>query len=542
MRRKLFVVFSILLFCATSATAQDRLDETIAQLKTEIARREAIDHDESTPASLKSTNRENLEKARTALLNALQSKISALDKYLKTLGDSITPAETQDARAELNKLSAATRIAEPSVTKAAPIGLAPRASLAATSMTVSVPNVAANQSTLRVVTPNNNSVTDNKEIEVVVEIQPPAAQSLTLKAVVTNGTEKIDEQEFTIAKDQSSGKVTVKLGRGQNDIEIVLADDANVTANVTVSRNNIKTAFTRSIVGLEQAAAASADPEQKLFLEFNLTAPLFSKDVPIKAPVWLWINPRITSVPQQLTSSVAEFATAANFIAPFNNGKVNEIVQGTEFLGGIELKLANPFKQIASGFGDKTKVRFGMSLVLAGGMSTPFGSQQVAPQFFKVNSTVKEAFNVPDGKEFIAFVAPDRNRFFRQYYGGLRIKTYYVKEGADKKWEELDEIFPGIIDLTFGQNESVTGGGLHGGVVRIDGIYPLPFARGVYAFGSVLAKLSKPRIPSLVILQPPDTQPAFPADNVFIQQVPPRDADHYRFGVGVDLIRLLKRN
>ncbi len=538
MKRRLFVVFSVLLLCLANANAQNQPDQTIAQLRIEIARREAIDRDESTPASLKSTNRENLEKARTALLNAVQSKIAALDKYLNTLGDSITSAEKQDARLELNKLSAVTKLVDGSI----PAATASNRSLAPTSMTVSVANTSAIESTLRIVSPKDNAVTDNKEIELFVEIQPPADKLLNLKAIVKNEGTEIDNQDFTIKKDQSTGIVTLKVARGENEITVVLADDDDINAGITVTRNGGKTAYTRSIIGIEQAAAASANPEQKLFLEFNLSAPLFKKDVPMKAPVWLWLNPRITSVPQQLTTSVAEFSTASNFIAPFNNGKVNEIAQGAEFLGGVEIKLGNPFKEIATGFGDKTKVRFGLSLVLAGGTSTPFGSQQVAPQFFKVNSTVKEAFKVPDGKEFIAFVAADRNRFFRQYYGGLRIKSYYVKEGANKNWEELDDIFPGIIDLTFGQNESVTGGGLHGGVVRLDGIYPLPFARGVYAFGSVLMKLSKPKVPPPIILQPPETSPEFPADNVFIQQVPPRDADHYRFGVGIDLIKMLKRN
>jgi hypothetical protein len=135
-------------------------------------------------------------------------------------------------------------------------------------------------------------------------------------------------------------------------------------------------------------------------------------------------------------------------------------------------------------------------------------------------------------------VNADRNRFFRQYYGGLRLKSYFVKESNH---DELDNIFPGIIDLTFGQNETVTGGDLHGGIVRIDGIYPLPFAKGVYVFGSALMKLSKPKIGPPIILQIPETAPEFPSDKVFIQQVPARDADHYRIGVGVDLIRLLKR-
>ena len=305
----------------------------------------------------------------------------------------------------------------------------------------------------------------------------------------------------------------------------------------------IKTPFTRAIFGVEQAAAASADPEQKLFIEFNLTAPITKKDKPINAPLWLWLNPRITSLPKQISGSVAEFATAENFVSPFNSAKVNEIVQGFQFLGGIEVPIPGAMtKPIASGFGPTTRARFGLSFVVGAGMSTPFSIQKTI-QVFKVNSTVTDAFPNAKGNDFIAFVSGDRNRFFREYYAGLRLKTYYVTDKDD----ELRDIFPGVIDITFGQNESVTGGDLHGGIARIDGTYPLPFITGkyagaIYAFGSAFMKLSRPRIAPPIILEPADATVKVPGDKVFIQQVPERDTDHYRLGVGVDLIRLFKHN
>ena len=454
MKRKLLMLL-ILTVLATTVSAQESLDQTISRLETEIGVREKVDNEPTTPAAQKVTNRANLDKARTALVNAVQTKIAALEKYLNNLGPSITPEEKVDARAALRTLSTVTN-------RAVDAGNGP------------------------VVQPESSvEAPDTSPAPVVnapVLSQPPAPPPAT--------------------KDNP-------------------------------------TAFTRAIIGLEQAAAASAKPEQKLFLEFNLSAPLGGEeDKPLTAPVWLWLNPRFTSLPRQLTGTVAEFMTASNFLTPFNAGKVNDIVQGFEFLGGAEFKLGGVSNAIKSGFGDDTKVRFGLSLVVAAGMATPLGSQQVAPQFFKVNSTVSDAFPGAKGKDFIAFVNADRNRFFRQYYGGLRLKSYYVK---NSNHDELDDTFPGIIDLTFGQNETVTGGSLHGGVVRIDGIYPLPFAKGVYVFGSALMKLSKPKIPPPIILQIPEKAPEFPSDNVFIQQVPARDADHYRIGVGVDLIRLLKK-
>lgn len=355
--------------------------------------------------------------------------------------------------------------------------------------------------------------------------------------------------------------VKVRIGPGKNEIKIFDdADKENREQDIVevfcdgekcgtgTDIESEATPFTRAIVGLEQAAAASANPEQKLFLEFNLTAPLFRRGGrPIQSPLWLWLNPRITSLPQQTAGSVAEFSTAANFFAPFTSGKVNEIVQGFEFAGGFEVPI--PFNKyrvtgpIASGFGSDSRVRFGLSGLLGAGVSAPFSSQK-SVQVFKVNQSVIDRFPDAMGKDFIAFVAGDRNRFFRQYFVGLRLKSYYVKASDP---DELDAIFPGILDVTFGQNESVTGGELHGGVVKVEGIYPLPFIKGgkkgsFYVFGSALMKLTHPKTIAPIFLQLPDATVTFPAANVLIQQAPTRDSDHYRIGFGVDLIRLLKRN
>src|SRR5690348_8632269 len=90
--------------------------------------------------------------------------------------------------------------------------------------------------------------------------------------------------------------------------------------------------------------------------------------------------------------------------------------------------------------------------------------------------------------QFISFFTPERTRFFRRYYGGLRLKTYFfspdVKGECDpKRKDRCDapyDIFPGIIDITAGQDEAVTKGKLTKVLFRIEGVYPLPFVPGFH--------------------------------------------------------------
>ena len=400
---------------------------------------------------------------------------------------------------------------------------------------------------------------DATYIQPKVKIKDKKITHLYLR--VLNNGKVVRQPEEKVDVHEGDNNVKIKIEAGENEVKVFDADVTDNPEQATVvvkcegekcgkasDIENNPTAFTRAIVGLEQAAAASTDPEQKLFLEFNLSAPLFKRNTtPIQAPLWLWLNPRITSLPQQITGSVAEFSTAANFFSPFTSGKVNDIVQAFEFNGGFEFPIrlngSRVTAPIASGFGPNTKVRFGLSPIVGAGILTPFSTQKVV-QVFKVNQTVIDRFPGAKDKEFIAFVPPDRNRFFRRYFAGLRLKTYYVRDDFP---DELDTIFPGIIDITVGQNESVTGGALRGVVFGVEGIYPLPFIKGkqrgsLYVFGSARVKLNDAKIETPVFLQPPDSPVAVPGDKVFIQQLPPRDSDYYRLGIGVDLIRLIKRN
>ena len=102
-------------------------------------------------------------------------------------------------------------------------------------------------------------------------------------------------------------------------------------------------------------------------------------------------------------------------------------------------------------------------------------------------------------------LVPNQDRFYRQYYGGLRVESTQHKH---------------IVDVSFGQNEAITGGRFRGTVVRFDSFYALPLTPGnfLYLFGTAMVRAA-PRAPG---------------------EGNTGGRDSYRIGVGVDFFQMLK--
>jgi hypothetical protein len=215
-----------------------------------------------------------------------------------------------------------------------------------------------------------------------------------------------------------------------------------------------------------------------------------------------------------VTESVASFVS--NFSTRVSSLPVNQLVQAIEMLAGPEIPL----------LGDNNA---SMNLIAAGGFITPLNPKATLETFsVPTNDPVFLArFPQAVGKTFIAFTQPDRNRFFRQYYGGLRFKRKYL--GFNQ---------PGTFDMAYGVNESVTRGRIRGGVLRIDGYLPVPVgSAGTYVgiFGSALLKPAPSNVTQPLLLNPASGV-TVPAPNVAVVTLPTIDRDYYRVGVAVDLI------
>ncbi len=321
--------------------------------------------------------------------------------------------------------------------------------------------------------------------------------------------------------------------------------------------------FSRVIAGFEQAGASSAESVQKFFFDLAIDIP-FPYQRKGKDPhgpsgqrtrkgekgpysdfgprLRLWGNTRITTAPQQITTSIAEFAsTLPTQISKIN---VNEVAQSAEFLAGLEFRLFGTH-QLFPSFDRQTKNRFSFSLMAGAGVISPLTPRQ-SLDVFKATDEAKAFYlktvgeNFPAGKDFIGFVLPERDRFFRHYYGGFRLKTHYFNN-----CEVPIQRYPATLDITYGVNESVTGGRFHGGVFRLEGFYPLPYdsLKYIYLFGTALFKPARANIVAPLLLPKPDAsqkdQASNPA-NVAIITVPQINRDYYRIGVGIDFVAVVK--
>jgi hypothetical protein len=293
--------------------------------------------------------------------------------------------------------------------------------------------------------------------------------------------------------------------------------------------------FARIIFGLDQAAGSSASATFKYSFDLFLSSPMPFRQNPdpdFGARWRLWGNVKLASVPQQLTSKLQEF----NLPGAVANLQVNEMAQSAEFRGGISARIAQG-RSFALSFDKETLQKFSLHAVIGLGGSTPLNPRDTL-EIFKVSNDAVARFPQAKGKELIGFTGPDRDRFYRQAFGGLEVRAHYF----DKN-EVASDRFPATFSLTYGFDEAVTRGQIRGGVFRADGFYPLPTKVGsqFYFFFSTLMKPTRARSSDPLLLEPaPGKTLSDVINNGVKVTVPPIDRDYYRVGIGMDLIRLVQ--
>jgi hypothetical protein len=399
---------------------------------------------------------------------------------------------------------------------------------------------------------------------------------------MTELQQKIDAKERKTAKDV-------------DDAANHLRDLAMAVIPLTGTGNHWTYPLTRAVVGEDLSAVSSQTVRQAYFVDFNLLAPFKfpgfkTNEDALESRWWFWLNPRITSLPKAADpSAISTIDESGTFFTNFSNQhNTTDIAQGFDVNGGLEMALIKPRNGIPW-WGEyvNTQARLGISVIAGAGVATPFSSPDTDVTL-QVNQSICDAFKAPPGatvsttaglvcttspgtppqaqlivpdpndptkvvnNQFISFFTPERSRFFRRYYGGLRLKTYFFSPDVrgdcnPKQKYRCDapyDIFPGIVDVTVGKDEAVTAGRLKHVLFRVEGVYPLPFVPGLHVFGSIYSSFrgnSQGPPFNTFTITPPAAGAANDA-NTFRFPLNPLDRDYFRIGVGVDLIQLLKHN
>lgn len=305
----------------------------------------------------------------------------------------------------------------------------------------------------------------------------------------------------------------------------------------------------RAIFGYHQAGASSANFDQNFFTDFFVVRGLGNHERVYDNFVNLWGDVRIASAPQQTSTPVAQFA--ATFAQTAGNLQVNQLALSAEYQAGLEFNVKN-FKQ-----GNRRRM---LGLIGFAGASGAFHQPAMDQPVFIVPAPQSQKYAVfksryPEvvavGATNVAFVPPDRERFYRFYGGGVRLTTF-----------ELDKPYapPATFAWTLGQDELVTGSVMRGVVSRIDVFYPLPLGlkdgrwKFLFLFGTVNQWLHKDPNDTELPLQPAyetDTTGNVKMDSsgkpvpvpitdpsVYVRTIR-NNRDTYRIGVGIDLVNII---
>src|SRR5262245_22933361 len=356
-------------------------------------------------------------------------------------------------------------------------------------------------------------------------------------------------------------KFEVKLDDNTKSVDFILsteADDEHTRAEGAIEKGKCLrlnlpiedrpvSLLVRSVVGGQQSAATASQPVSNVFFDF-----FFRKSFPMRQRIdpdfgeraQLWSAVRVSSVPQPSNVSIRD--SAVNFKANVGALKLDEVAQVFDYIGGVEVRL--PWltnSSLLPSFARDTKQKYSLSFIASYGFVTAPELSQTAkvyalsPDFIKRSRLPAERF---EGKEFVAFVEEDRDRFFRQYYVGLRAQTFFFN-----RHNVPIQRFPAQFDIQWGQNEYVTGGRLHGSVLRFDGYFPLPYekARFINLFGTAFMRPVRVKTD----IEPLVLKPVFTGENngvfdtskvfdpkTLVLGVQHFNRDYYRVGVGVDLI------
>jgi len=309
------------------------------------------------------------------------------------------------------------------------------------------------------------------------------------------------------------------------------------------------------VAGVEQSGLSSL-PNQTNFFLSAFTRVSGNKNNYFAVRPWARI--RLLGAPTGSTGDVvAAFQDPSGALKSLPNSKIG---QAADFVAGVEY---SPWF--------KNKDRYSVTFLLEGGATTPLSSQDVVDKFQVPPASSQQCQLLVDqfspkngypanlitrnpdatspqclanGITVIAFNSQQRDSFLRKYGAGIRTTYRFLDktettDADNNKTTTYTCCEYGMVDVTLGQDEAVTGGRLRRFIVRIDAMHPLWYNAWLYLFGTAAIRLQHNDFQQTLILKA-DSSGAVPSDpNVALIPLKQPNKDFYRIGIGMNFTKLI---
>lgn len=290
--------------------------------------------------------------------------------------------------------------------------------------------------------------------------------------------------------------------------------------------------------GLEQSGLSSLSQNTGGFLSVFTRAPVNSWNTR------LWLRARILSSPRQSTDNI--FSVFSDPTGQLQKVDFTKVGAAIDYVVGVEYQ---PRRLITE------NGQYSVSFIGGAGATTPFSSEDVVLRFAIPAGGTRDCATfllkypqltpgtgancVAPPIQFIALTNQDRSNFLLKWGLGVRTITRFCRTKQNNgDCQEDDPNERGVVDLTLGQDQAITGGIARHMVLKVDGVHPLPIgdAKLLYLFGSVAMRFSHNVNQDPLILTAADaTQAPVPSASTALLPLRQSDRDFYRIGLGLNL-------
>jgi hypothetical protein len=323
-----------------------------------------------------------------------------------------------------------------------------------------------------------------------------------------------------------------------NTIEVVQSGGtAGTTGKVQVQSAAQPSGTTVILIGgVEQSGYSSLGQNSNPFVNVYIEGPSTNR-------LTGWGRVRLLSAPQPSTQGiVSTFTDPTGQLTTQSYSKVGESM---DFVIGPTLKLI-PHWSLIAGFGATTPLSSqNVTLTYVAPSPGTVECSTMVNRFSAKNGYIPSLAAAPAGSSTcllggytdVAFSNQDRSNFLLKYGGGFRTSYPFACTGGTTATPCSSSY--GVLDLTFGQDESVTGGVLRSVVFKMDGVLPIPTGNSawLYVFGSVYLRLNRNQNNSPLILNTA-TGVTIPSPTVIVLPLLQPNRDYFRLGVGINLSQI----